>query len=76
MFLFMQLEGLPRHVSIHAAGIVMSRYDIDDTIPLYKNQLGMYVTGYSMNYLEPLGLLKKDFFGLRNLTLIDSVIKD
>lgn len=71
-----KLEGLPRHVSIHAAGIVMSRYDIDDTIPLYKNQLGMYVTGYSMNYLEPLGLLKMDFLGLSNLTLIDSVIKE
>lgn len=72
----LKLEGLPRHVSIHAAGIVMSRYDIDDTIPLYKNQLGMYVTGYSMNYLEPLGLLKMDFLGLSNLTLIDSVIKE
>lgn len=72
----LKLEGLPRHVSIHAAGIVMSRYDIDNTIPLYKNQLGMYVTGYSMNYLEPLGLLKMDFLGLSNLTLIDSVIKE
>jgi len=71
-----KLEGLPRHVSVHAAGVVMSRCDIDETIPLYKNQLGMYVTGYSMNYLEPLGLLKMDFLGLSNLTLINSVIKE
>ncbi len=68
------LEGLPRHISMHAAGIIMSKYDIDDIIPLYKNQLGMYVTGYSMNYLEMLGLLKMDFLGISNLTLIDNVI--
>ncbi len=72
----LKLEGLPRHISIHAAGIVMSRYDIDETIPLYKSQLGMYITGYSMNYLEDLGLLKMDFLGLSNLTLIDQVIKE
>ena len=70
------LEGLPRHISVHAAGIVMSRIDLDETIPLYKNQLGMYVTGYSMNYLESLGLLKMDFLGISNLTLIDNVIRD
>ena len=72
----LKLEGLPRHISIHAAGIVMSRYDIDETIPLYKSQLGMYITGYSMNYLEDLGLLKMDFLSLSNLTLIDQVIKE
>ena len=70
----LRLEGLPRHLSVHAAGIVMSRKDLDETIPLYKNQLGMYVTAYSMNYLEPLGLLKMDFLGLSNLNLIDDVI--
>ena len=70
------LEGLPRHVSIHAAGIVMSKYDMDETIPLYKSPLGMYVTAYSMNYLESLGLLKMDFLGISNLTLIDHVIRD
>lgn len=72
----LHLEGLPRHVSIHAAGIVMSRYDLDETIPLYRNQTGMYVSGYSMNYLEQLGLLKMDFLGLANLHLIDNIIKD
>ncbi len=61
------LEGLPRHVSVHAAGIVMSKHDIDEVIPLYKNQMGMYVSGYSKDYLEPLGLLKMDFLGISNL---------
>jgi len=72
----LHLEGLPRHVSVHAAGVVMSRYDIDETIPLYRNQLGMYVSAYSKDYLESLGLLKMDFLGISNLTLIDSIIKN
>ena len=72
----LHLEGLPRHISVHAAGVVMSKYDIDETIPLYKNQLGMYVSGYSKDYLEPLGLLKMDFLGISNLTLIDEVINN
>ena len=70
------LEGLPRHISIHAAGIVMSKYDIDDIIPLYKNQLDTYTTAYSKDYLEPLGLLKMDFLGIDNLTLISNVIEE
>ena len=70
------LEGLPRHVSVHAAGVVMSKYDLVETIPLYKNQLGMYVSAYDKDYLEPLGLLKMDFLGISNLTLIDNVIKN
>lgn len=70
----LKLEGLPRHISIHAAGIVMSKYDIDEIIPLYRNQLGMFVTAFSKDYLEPLGLLKMDFLGLDNLTLISGVI--
>jgi len=68
------LEGLPRHISVHAAGIVMSNCDIDETIPLYQNQLGMYVTAYSKDYLEPLGLLKMDFLGISNLTMLESII--
>ena len=70
------LEGLPRHISIHAAGVVMSNIDIDETIPLYRNQLGMYVSGYSKDYLEPLGLLKMYFLGISNLTLLDEVINN
>ena len=54
----------------------MSKNDIDETIPLYKNQLGMYVTGYSKDYLEQLGLLKMDFLGISNLTMLDEVIND
>ncbi len=68
------LEGLPRNIGIHASGIVMSSIDIDKTIPLYKNSRGIYTTAYSMNYLEPLGLLKMDFLGISNLTLIQEVL--
>ena len=68
------LEGLPRNIGIHASGIVMSSIDIDETIPLYKNNRGIYTTAYSMNYLEQLGLLKMDFLGISNLTLIQEVL--
>ena len=68
------LEGLPRNIGIHASGIVMSSLDIDETIPLYKNNRGNYITAYSMNYLEPLGLLKMDFLGISNLTLIQEIL--
>lgn len=72
----LKLEGLPRHISIHAAGIVMSRCDIDEIIPLYKNPIGIYTTAFSKDYLEPLGLLKMDFLGLDNLTLMSNVIDE
>ncbi len=68
------LEGLPRHISVHAAGIVLANTDIDEIIPLYQNQLGMYVTAFTKDYLEPLGLLKMDFLGISNLTMLDEVI--
>lgn len=68
------LEGNPRNIGIHASGIVMSCQDIDTIVPLYKNNRGMYTTAYSMNYLEPLGLLKMDFLGISNLTLIQEVL--
>ncbi|MBR2678226.1 MAG: DNA polymerase III subunit alpha [Bacilli bacterium] len=70
-----KIEGFPRHISSHAAGIVMSKVDLDEVIPLEKVD-DMYLTGYSMEYLEPLGLLKMDFLVIKNLTLIDNVIKD
>ena len=70
------LEGFVRHVSVHAAGVVMSSSDISQVIPLYKSQLGYYVSGYSKDYLEPLGLLKMDFLSISNLTLIDEVINN
>ena len=70
-----RLEGLKRHTSIHAAGIVMSDVDLDEIIPLDFNH-GLYKTAYSMEYLEEQGLLKMDFLALKNLTLINDVLKD
>lgn len=72
----MHLEGLPRHVTVHAAGIVMANVDIDNVIPLYKNEMGHFLTGYSKEYLEELGLLKMDFLSIKNLTIIDEVINN
>ena len=70
-----KLEGFPRHTSSHAAGIVMCQKDLDEVIPLTTGD-GMYLTGYTMEYLEELGLLKMDFLVLKNLTLIDNIIND
>ena len=69
------IEGFPRHTSTHAAGIVMSRVDLDSIIPLIKND-DMYISGYTMEYLEELGLLKMDFLGIKNLTTIMNIIDD
>ena len=70
-----KLEGFPRHTSQHAAGIVMSQVDLDEVIPLMKSD-NLYLTGYSMEYLEELGLLKMDFLGLKNLSILDNIIND
>ena len=70
-----RLEGLKRHTSIHAAGIVMSNIPLDEVIPLDKNH-DFYTTGYSMEFLEEIGLLKMDFLALKNLTLINDVLKE
>ena len=70
-----KLEGLKRHKTIHAAGIVMSRYDLDEVIPLDLHSDGLYLTGYPMEYLEKIGLLKMDFLALKNLSIITDVIK-
>ena len=71
-----KIEGLKRHTSIHAAGIVMCDIELDNVIPLDKSHDDFYVTGYSMEYLESLGLLKMDFLALKNLTLIKDVIDE
>lgn len=71
-----KIEGLKRHTSIHAAGIVMSNTNLDTLIPLDKSHGTFYTTGYSMDYLEELGLLKMDFLALRNLSLIKDVLKE
>ena len=72
----LKFENLKRHPSIHAAGIVMSKIDLDEVIPLEKNHEDFYITGYTSEYLEKLGLLKMDFLALRNLTLISDTLKD
>jgi DNA polymerase-3 subunit alpha len=70
-----KLEGLPRHISTHAAGIVFSSESIEKIVPLIRIEQDMLSTQYSMEYLEVLGLIKMDFLGLRNLTIIDDVVK-
>ena len=70
-----KLEGYPRHTSSHAAGIVMSEVPLDEVIPLTYSD-GMYLSSYSMEYLEDLGLLKMDFLGLKNLSMISNIIED
>ena len=69
------IEGYPRHTSQHAAGIIMSKKDLDEVVPL-TNSNGMYLTGYIMDYLEELGLIKMDFLGIRTLTTIMNIISD
>ena len=69
------IEGFPRHTSTHAAGVVMSRIDLDEVIPLIWND-DMYVSGYTSEYLEEMGLLKMDFLGIKNLTTIMNIISD
>ena len=71
----LKIEGFPRHTSSHAAGIVMSRVDLDEVVPLTTGD-DMYLTSYPMEYLEELGLLKMDFLGLKNLTIINNIITD
>ena len=68
-----KFEGLKRHTSIHAAGVVMSNIDLDEVIPLDKSH-DFYVSGYDMTYLEEIGLLKMDFLAIKYLTTIHNII--
>ena len=68
------IEGMPRHASTHAAGVVITRRPVVDYVPLAKNDESV-VTQYVMTTLEELGLLKMDFLGLRNLTVLDDTVK-
>lgn len=72
----LHLEGLPRHTSLHAAGIIISRKNLDECIPLAKTPSGNYVATYTMNHLEQLGLLKMDLLALSNLTTINKLINE
>ncbi len=69
------LEGLTRHASTHAAGVVMADKPIVDYMPLYRGQDEEVVTQYSMKYVEKAGLIKFDFLGLRNLTVIHNAVQ-
>jgi len=69
------LEGLTRHASTHAAGVVISDQPIVEYMPLYKGPKGEVVTQFPMKYVEKAGLIKFDFLGLRNLTVIDHAVK-
>ena len=69
------LEGLARHVSIHAAGVVISGKPLVDLIPVYKVPDGEIITGYDMSSIDKVGLMKIDFLGLRTLTMIDECQK-
>ncbi len=69
-----RLEGMPRNASTHAAGVVITRRPVYEYVPLATND-GVPVTQYTMVTLEQLGLLKMDFLGLRNLTILDDAVK-
>ena len=69
-----KIEGLPRHTSTHAAGVVISEQPLTNVVPIQSGQSKVFLTQYSMDHLEEIGLLKMDFLGLRNLTLIDSIL--
>ncbi|RKD30321.1 DNA polymerase III subunit alpha [Lacrimispora algidixylanolytica] len=70
----MRLEGLPRHTSMHAAGVVISQTSVDEYVPLSKAADGSITTQFTMTTLEELGLLKMDFLGLRTLTVIQNAV--
>lgn len=71
----MAIEGLPRHTSTHAAGVVICDLPLTDTIAIQEGHNGVHLTQFPMDTLEELGLLKMDFLGLRNLTLMERVLK-
>ncbi|WHY84976.1 DNA polymerase III subunit alpha [Neobacillus novalis] len=70
----LKLEGLPRHTSTHAAGVVISDKQLIELIPIQRGSNQVYLTQYSMEHLEEIGLLKMDFLGLRNLSLIETIL--
>ncbi len=72
----MHLENLKRQTSIHAAGVIISSKNLDRYIPISKISDNEYITGYTMNYLEELGLLKMDFLAIDNLTLISQLLSE
>ncbi len=69
-----KVEGMPRHASTHAAGVVISQTPLTEHVPLQEGSGGVALTQYPMEVLEEIGLLKADFLGLRNLTVIERAI--
>lgn len=69
------LEGLTRHASVHAAGVVVGDTRLVEYLPLYKGKNGEIVTQFDMKRVEKIGLVKFDFLGLRNLTVIDNALR-
>ena len=71
------VEGIKRHTSIHAAGIIISNIELDEIVPLIYNEgTNYYISGYEAKYLESLGLLKMDFLGVKDLTTIMEIIDE
>ncbi|MBI2818670.1 MAG: DNA polymerase III subunit alpha [Acidobacteria bacterium] len=70
-----KLEGMVRHASTHAAGVVISPVPLTEVVPLYKTNKDEIVTQYDMNGLESIGLLKMDFLGLTTLTVVDDTLR-
>ncbi|MBE5941717.1 MAG: DNA polymerase III subunit alpha [Lachnospiraceae bacterium] len=71
-----KLEGLPRHASMHAAGVVIGQKSIDEFVPLSRGSEDAITTQFNMTTIEELGLLKMDFLGLRTLTVIQDAVKN
>ena len=69
------LEGLPRHASTHAAGVVISSTPLVEMVPLYRGSQNEVVTQYAMKDVEKIGLIKFDFLGLKTLTMIEDVVR-
>lgn len=70
-----RLEGLTRHASVHAAGVVITPRAMDELVPLYKTNRDEIVTQWDMKAVEKLGLLKMDFLGLKTVTVVDDTLK-
>lgn len=70
------IEHLPRNISTHAAGVILSKQPLDEVIPLVIGPSSTLMSQYSKDYIEEVGLLKMDFLGLKNLTMIDYICKD
>ena len=70
----MKIEGLPRHTSIHAAGVIISDHDLTDYTAIMEGPTGIYVSQYEAEDLESIGLLKMDFLGLKNLSMLQQII--